>query len=72
METSQISREIILQTPALQPPQGVTPNFVNPPNNKNLANAIALVSLLISTFAFTVRMYTKAFVFRKLMIEDCE
>ena len=60
-----------LDGPALAPPPGVRPNFVNPENLHAVIIAIVTLCVSISTFFFWMRMYTKLFIFRKTGWEDC-
>ncbi|KAF2714305.1 hypothetical protein K504DRAFT_420031 [Pleomassaria siparia CBS 279.74] len=59
---------LILESPALMPPPGVTPDFVNPPNLRNDPLTISL--LVISTIVVWSRLYTKARIVKKLVLED--
>ena len=58
--------------PSLQPPPGVTPNFINPPS---IANAIITVSrlfLVLMLAAVSMRIYTKGVIIRTLGWDDCK
>jgi hypothetical protein len=62
--------DAILDGPALAPPPGVKPNFVNP---DNLAHpGLAVLQLTIATLVVLMRIYTKLGVLRKMQAEDCE
>ena len=61
----------ILSQPALKPPPGVRPNFVDPPNLKTPFTAIIISLLVLNSIAVGSRIYTKAVVVRKLALEDC-
>jgi hypothetical protein len=50
--------KFILEQPALKPPQGVVPKFVDPPNLRN--------------DPLTITLYTKLRIVRKPVLEDCE
>ncbi|KAI1394175.1 uncharacterized protein F4822DRAFT_39584 [Hypoxylon trugodes] len=63
-------QQIILNGPALQPPDGVLPNFDNPPNRNALGIGITTLCLSIWTIAFLLRAYAKIFCMRKVEIED--
>lgn len=63
-------QEAILNGPALEPPQNVIPNFIDPPNGNGLFIAILTVGLALSTLSTALRVYTKIFVTRSLQIED--
>ncbi len=59
-------------TPAIQPPPGVEPNFVNPASNRQPLIVVASLFLgLTSIFALT-RAYVKTFIIRKYSWDDCE
>jgi hypothetical protein len=62
--------KFILEQPALKPPQGVVPNFVDPPNLRN--DPLTITLLLISTIVVWIRLYTKLRIVRKPVLEDCE
>ena len=67
---NQAVKDAILDGPALAPPPGVKPNFVNP---SNLAHPeLAVLQLAIATFVVVMRIYTKLGVLRKMQAEDCE
>ena len=64
-------RDSILDEPALEPPSGVTPNFVDPPSLQNLYLTAAIPLLVVTSLAITARIYTKSVIIRKWMPEDC-
>lgn len=67
---NQAVKDAILDGPALAPPPGVKPNFVNP---DNLAHPeLAVLQLTIATLVVLMRIYTKLGVLRKMQAEDCE
>lgn len=58
--------------PALVPPAGVTPNFVNPYTLSPAFVATAVISLLFATAALIIRLATSLLGSNKrLRIEDC-
>ncbi|KAI0905940.1 hypothetical protein F4823DRAFT_566287 [Ustulina deusta] len=59
-----MSSGIDLNAPALDPPPGVTANFVNPPNHNHAVVGIYTVSILITAIFVFIRIYAK-FVFLK-------
>jgi hypothetical protein len=61
-----------LDMPALAPPPGVVPNFVDPPTNRTAIFGVFVTCLVIMTLAVAIRMYTKIFMLKKLAVEDCE
>lgn len=64
---------LLLQSPAMAPPPGVTPNLVNPPvywfKEWTLT---AAVSITITTLFIMMRIYTKLFLIRNHAWEDCK
>lgn len=58
--------------PALGPPTGVTPDFVNAPTTSPSLFAGFGVMLTIATLGFAARMFTKAYIMRKVQLEDCK
>ncbi|KAI0457392.1 hypothetical protein F5B21DRAFT_501442 [Xylaria acuta] len=69
-ETTQPPEEVILKLPALPPPAGVVPNFVNPPNENGLAIAVIAVCVATATVAGLMRVYTRLYCVRKVELED--
>ena len=63
--------ETLLNGPALAPPPGVVPNFVDPPNLYRTGVAVQIVTLILSTFAVAMRLYTKARMMRQMAAADC-
>lgn len=59
-----------LDGPALAPPPGVTPNFVNPPSFFTFSVVVVTLCLLFSTLAICMRMYTKLYIIRRVVLED--
>jgi hypothetical protein len=62
--------QALLERPALAPPPGIEPNFVNPPDLKAVDYAVMSIAILLPTIAIALRLYTKAFVIRKPGLED--
>jgi hypothetical protein len=58
-----------LNLPALPPPPDIIPNFENPPNLKQ--PELAVLQLILVTLAVWMRLYTKQFVVRRMLAEDC-
>lgn len=65
------SIQTLLDSPALVPPGGVKPNFVNPPNLNTVFYVTILSCLVLPTVVLAVRLYTKACIIRKVVLEDC-
>ena len=59
------------QDPALQPPLGVIPNFVDPENTRSMIIAILAVTLGAATVFTVIRICTKAFILNSIALEDC-
>ncbi|KAF7953323.1 hypothetical protein EAE96_006534 [Botrytis aclada] len=64
------SLEELLNGPALQPPDGVVPNFTDPRRLTQVMLAVELLFLLSTTIAVLVRLYTKLIINRKGNLED--
>ncbi|KAI1826995.1 hypothetical protein F4861DRAFT_494697 [Xylaria intraflava] len=61
----------ILDGPALEPPPGVMPDLDHPPNDNAVALAAVTICLIFATISFILRFYSRIFVLRKLLPEDC-
>lgn len=59
------------QGPALQPPLGVIPNFIDPENTQSIIIATLAVTLGAATVFTVIRIYTKAFILNSIAPEDC-
>lgn len=60
-----------LNGPAMAPPPGVIPNFVDPPNLLHIFILVLTLCVSLPTIAILLRMYTKLFILRKVVFEDC-
>lgn len=60
------------QEPALTPPDGVTSNLVDPPNQNALVITVVFLCLAISTFLVLIRAYAKLFILKTIRLEDCK
>lgn len=58
----------------MDPPNGIVPNFDNPPNgSQNMMSAVVIsICLAVMTIVVATRAYVKIFCLKKLYIEDCE
>ncbi|KAI1481005.1 hypothetical protein F4774DRAFT_66891 [Daldinia eschscholtzii] len=56
--------------PALDPPNGVTSNFENPPNKNYIVQAVVPVCLVLTTLAALIRTCHKLFLLRKVGFPD--
>jgi hypothetical protein len=59
----------IMDLPAMAPPEGVVPNFENPDSLRQ--PELAVVQLIVATLAVAIRIFTKYFIVRKMLVEDC-
>ena len=59
-----------LDSPALAPPPGVTPNFENPESLRQ--PELAVVQLILVTLVVCMRLFTKKVVVKKMLAEDCK
>jgi hypothetical protein len=66
-----VPMEIQLEGPAMMPPPGVQPNFVNPTNMKTEGRILVVFCLIASTLVVSMRMWTKTRLVRKVVLEDC-
>lgn len=62
----------LLSGPAGKPPLGTVPNFHDPPNLDAVFIATTAVCGSITALAVLIRMYTKLFLIRSTVFEDCE
>ena len=62
----------LLDGPAGPPPAGVTPNMANPANLEGVVIVTVTLSLVLTTMAIFMRMYTKLFLIRAFHYEDCK
>lgn len=72
LEQVEANIHALLNGPAVEPPAGVTPNFVDPPNREATIFPIMALCLTIATLAVLVRLYSKLFLLRSVAYEDCE
>ncbi|KAI1260125.1 hypothetical protein F5Y18DRAFT_261077 [Xylariaceae sp. FL1019] len=62
--------QIALAAPALTPPDGVTPNFDDPPNLNGVSLAGLLVCLIVATIFLCIRIYVKFWKLRQWHLAD--
>ncbi|CAG8962026.1 hypothetical protein HYFRA_00014135 [Hymenoscyphus fraxineus] len=60
----------LLEGPALAPPPGMHPNFIDPPNLQSQIRAVEILTLLLATLAVATRIYTKARILKRVASED--
>lgn len=71
---SPAEQDNILEGPALPPPHGIVPVFVDPtkPKIPNLGFGLMITSNVISILCAAIRFYVKRYCIKKLRIEDCK
>ena len=57
--------------PALQPPPGVTPNFINPHSAGAPVGAAIGIFAALATLGFISRIFTKLWIMKEVQVEDC-
>ncbi|KAI0179267.1 hypothetical protein GGR52DRAFT_589026, partial [Hypoxylon sp. FL1284] len=63
--------EAILNGPAIPPPDGVEPNFDNPPNRNALGYGLITTMLALATLTICCRLLARVFKTKTLRAEDC-
>ena len=63
--------QALLDGPAMAPPSGIEPDFVNPENLTRYFVLTVVLTVMVSTLAFLMRVYTKTCLIRKVGWEDC-
>ncbi|XXH05412.1 hypothetical protein Hte_011838 [Hypoxylon texense] len=63
-------QELLLDGPALAPPAGVTPNFIDPENNNGLAYGVIAACVAVATLCLMIRGYARLVLFKQLKPED--
>ncbi|KAI1372416.1 hypothetical protein F4677DRAFT_449534 [Hypoxylon crocopeplum] len=63
-------QQLLLDGPALAPPEGVTAQFDNPPNNNGLAHGVIAACVTVATLCLIIRGYARLVLFKKLKPED--
>ena len=64
--------ESALNSPALEPPNGVIPNFERPSSGNSYAQASLGICICLSTIVVSVRIYTRFFLLKMPHLGDCE
>lgn len=65
-------RQAALAGPALTPPPGVIPNFINPPNRNPLGYGLIYSSAVVCVTVVCIRLYASLLSRKKMNIEDCK
>ena len=58
--------------PAMAPPKGVVPDFEYPDCNHSLVFVPVTICTAVATFFLLARLGTKAFIMKRINVEDCE
>lgn len=64
--------EILATRPGIEPPNGIVPNFDNPPTRNDIGISVATIFLLLVVVTGLLRLYSRVFVIRVFRLEDCE
>ena len=64
--------QALLDGPAGTPPPGVRPNFEDPVSIYPQIIMALVITLALSTFALTIRAYTKLRIIKAWHLEDCK
>lgn len=67
-----IDLALLANYPAMLPPEGVTPNFVDPYTLGPIFVIVSSVLITIMMIFVVVRIYTRIFINRKLYWDDCQ
>jgi hypothetical protein len=59
-------------TGVMQPPPGITPNFVNPESNAQEMYIAAVVPALVVIAIYLLRVYTSWFIIKRWYLDDGE
>lgn len=59
------------QVPSAKPPNGTTPNFVNPPSIGYRQTVTNIVVLVIMIIVVLLRLYTRIFIVKSIGYDDC-
>ncbi|KAI1307147.1 hypothetical protein F5Y03DRAFT_405725 [Xylaria venustula] len=62
--------EQIRNSPAAPPPPNVVPSYAHPPNNNQLAIAVIILGISVTTIVGLIRAYVKLFCTRSVRLED--
>ena len=65
------NNSVLLMAPALEPPPGVTPNFVNPASTQGLFVPLSAVCVFLSSAFVAMRIGTRLKLKKPLEWEDC-
>lgn len=63
--------EIFDATPLLEAPRGAIPNYEHPHARNDVTIAVTVVGLAFTTIIYTLRMYSRLFIIKRMRKEDC-
>lgn len=63
--------QTLLSVPAMAPPPGMTPNFIDPPNLQHVVILILTVCTSLATLTVMLRIFTKIFIIHQTTFDDC-
>lgn len=66
-----VRQALNLDGPALAPPIGQVPNFINPPDSNHTAIPVITVCTVLTAFSYFARFYAKSLT-KKITVSDCE
>lgn len=72
LDASKLPPALLEILPALPPPPGVTPNFIDPPSCADLGKGFVYTFLPLMVCFVILRIYTRARVSRGFGVDDCE
>jgi hypothetical protein len=64
-------QEEILNSPGMAPPDHVTPNLENPPNDNTQAIVVSVVCLTLVVLSSLIRAYARVVILKVVKLEDC-
>lgn len=70
-DISQIDPADYVNAPGMEPPPGVTPNFVDPISQENIGKACIYTAVPIMMVFVVLRLYSRASVVRGFGKDDC-
>lgn len=62
----------LLAAPALAAPEGVTPDFENPPNSNGLAWFVTSICMVVATACVCLRLFARVWIDKKIRVEEGE
>lgn len=62
--------ENMSEKPALEPPDGITPNFVDPPTIHHVHVIVATIALSLSVVAVAARTFARVIILKKFDLSD--